>query len=191
MAWVSTRPEMQNSHCCTLKTVQKDKNNKDDDSDDEDKPNSMSLSCSCFTKWSFLFYAVLWMPSIGVHVLNYHGKFVTFSRNSDKPSISSKKNARGQEELSINKGETISFTYYGFDEQVLHDLVLEAVEMAMKKTVNRTKIHAMDQWNENWELATVKDKRSLDSLVLDSSVISVLDSDLSFFLRSKEWCIFL
>ncbi len=116
-------------------------------------------------------------------MLNYKGKSITFSRSSDKPV--------GQDELFFYSGETISFTYYGFGMQVLHDLVQEAFEMEMEKTTNKIKIHSVNYNKRRWTLATVKDKRRFDTLTLDDGVLSRLDSDLDFFLHNKNWCIFL
>ena len=119
------------------------------------------------------------VPSPGEHTFWYRGRLVQYTRTREKSMV------------DIQTGspwETLTLRTFGRSRSVLHGLLLEAKEAALRRAQDKTIIYTSSgiDWRQ---FGLPRKKRPLQSVVLDAGVGERLLADFTEFLSSQPWYI--
>jgi chaperone BCS1 len=67
--------------------------------------------------------------------------------------------------------------------------VQEAIDFSIEKDSSLTNIYQVHRWGIGWEKCQQKRPRTIESVVLDSDISSMIINDINKFLASAEWYI--
>ena len=119
------------------------------------------------------------VPSPGEHTFWYRNRLIHYTRTREKSMV------------DIQTGspwETLTLRMFGRNRSVLHGLLLEAKEAALKRAQDKTIIYTSSgiDWRQ---FGLPRKKRPLSSVVLDKGVGERLLADFTEFLSSQGWYI--
>ena len=119
------------------------------------------------------------VPSPGEHTFWYRHRLIHYTRTREKTMV------------DIQTGspwETLTLRMFGRNRSVLHGLLLEAKEAALKRAQDKTIIYTSSgiDWRQ---FGLPRKKRPLSSVVLDKGVGERLLADFTEFLSSQAWYI--
>ena len=119
------------------------------------------------------------VPSPGDHTFWYRHRLIHYTRTREKSMI------------DIQTGspwETLTLRMFGRNRNILHGLLLEAKEAALKRAQDKTIIYTSSgiDWRQ---FGLPRKKRPLSSVVLDKGVGERLLADFTEFLSSQAWYI--
>ena len=117
------------------------------------------------------------VPGPGRHLLWYSGRMFAVERH------------RETQMLDLNSGtpwEKVTLTSVGRDPEVFQGLLAEAQELAEQRETGKTIVYT--NWGTEWrQFGHPRNKRSLDSVVLDDGVAEAVVSDVHDWRLSADW----
>ena len=129
---------------------------------------------------------VIFSPAPGDHVFLYKRRIIWLNRNKEGNQPTAGTNgATNLGMLSSRKHETYSITVLGRKQQVIRDLIDEAIDSAIE--IQRDRIATYVQSYNYWERMGLSEPRPLESVVLPDGVCETLKADIERFLASREW----
>ncbi|ORY79530.1 hypothetical protein BCR37DRAFT_349714 [Protomyces lactucae-debilis] len=117
------------------------------------------------------------VPGPGKHLLRYKGAFIQVNRQRDGKMI----------DLSTGSPwETVTLTTLFRDRGIFREMLQEAQQEALKMQEGKTVIYTslMTEWRP---FGKPRQRRSLDSVVLDSGIKETITADVKDFLASGNW----
>lgn len=121
------------------------------------------------------------LPSVGFHVFLYKGiKINIFHEvgNTIKTGY----------ERKPTKLETITLSCFGpWNLKTLKSLCEEALQIALTKDHDKTKIYALARWDIFWEKVLTKNPRPFHTVILDTNIAEEIVEDIRSFKMSQDW----
>lgn len=121
-----------------------------------------------------------------IHRFQYKGQWVYLSRSKSGDAL------MGADSEKPFTPESLTLTVWGSNNQVIRDLMSEALESGSKARLAdslNVYIQSSSHWINGWELALTKKARPKDSVILDVDDMEVLLDDARRFLNSSAWYI--
>ncbi|XP_065310641.1 mitochondrial chaperone BCS1 isoform X3 [Dermacentor albipictus] len=117
------------------------------------------------------------IPSVGTHFFAYGGSWIRVERS------------REQHTLDLHMGvpwETVTLTALGRDRQLFFRLLEEARALALEKEAGRTVVYCAmgSEWRP---FGLPRQRRPLDSVILDSGIAERLLADIREFIANPQW----
>ena len=117
------------------------------------------------------------VPGPGRHFLNYNGRFMVVQR------------IREQQMVDLNSGkpwEKIQFTTYGRCNKVFQEILSESYELCSQQEEGKTIIFT--NWGSEWrQFGQPRNKRAINSVILDRGVSEKLLADVNEWIDSSKW----
>ena len=79
------------------------------------------------------------------------------------------------------KDEIMQVMCYGQDTSVFKQLIEDAINYSMEKDDKNTNIYEVHRWGLGWEKVHAKRPRSMESVILDSTIAEDVAQDISKF----------
>ncbi|XP_060861299.1 mitochondrial chaperone BCS1 [Metopolophium dirhodum] len=119
------------------------------------------------------------LPSIGVHLIEYHGKYIQVTRT------------REQQSLDLHAGvpwENVVLTTFGTNKSIFTNILEEARQMALKTLEGRTIVYTAlgSEWRP---FGHPQKPRPLKSVVLDDGISERILKDVQKFIAKPYWYI--
>ncbi|KAL0485521.1 mitochondrial chaperone bcs1 [Acrasis kona] len=121
------------------------------------------------------------LPGPGNHIFKYKGKLVWLHRHT-----SGQASVRGWEQQPYVE-ETLKLTCYGRNKNFFRDLFVDAKKACEIKDRNVTKVYSLSEWRSDWVVATTKQPRSFESVMLEGDISQRLLSDVTEFINSQDF----
>jgi len=118
-------------------------------------------------------YESVLQPGIGVHTFKYNGTRFWLTHGLEDQGIAGK--------VSIMNIRTL-----GRDIWPIHDMIVEAVELANQEQVGKTVVFMNDQWG-GWDKIRLLAKRSRGSMFLPRTVLDDVMDDVTNFFEGAKW----
>lgn len=117
------------------------------------------------------------MPSPGTHFFNYKGTWIKMDRNREKQSVNLNNNA---------PWETVTLTAIGRRRETYFEILEEARREAIGSQVGKTIMYTAfgDQWRP---FGYPRNRRAVDSVVLDRGVSEKILDDVREFSQNPKW----
>ncbi|XP_049517142.1 mitochondrial chaperone BCS1 isoform X3 [Dermacentor silvarum] len=117
------------------------------------------------------------IPSVGTHFFGYGGSWIRVERS------------REQHTLDLHMGvpwETVTLTALGRDRQLFFRLLEEARALALEKEAGRTVVYCAmgSEWRP---FGLPRQRRPLDSVILDAGIAERLLADIREFIANPQW----
>lgn len=117
------------------------------------------------------------IPSVGTHFFAYGGSWIRVERT------------REQHTLDLHMGvpwETVTLTALGRDRQLFFRLLEEARSLALEKVAGRTVVYCAmgSEWRP---FGAPRQRRPLDSVILDVGIADRLLADIREFIANPQW----
>lgn len=117
------------------------------------------------------------IPSVGTHFFGYGGSWIRVERT------------REQHTLDLHMGvpwETVTLTALGRDRQLFFRLLEEARALALEKEAGRTVVYCAmgSEWRP---FGRPRQRRPLDSVILDTGIAERLLADIREFIANPQW----
>ncbi|KAH7963656.1 hypothetical protein HPB52_022324 [Rhipicephalus sanguineus] len=117
------------------------------------------------------------IPSVGTHFFAYGGSWIRVERS------------REQHTLDLHMGvpwETVTLTALGRDRQLFFRLLEEARALALEKEAGRTVVYSAmgSEWRP---FGLPRQRRPLDSVILDAGIAERLLADIREFIANPQW----
>ncbi|KAI8929781.1 BCS1 N terminal-domain-containing protein [Entophlyctis helioformis] len=117
------------------------------------------------------------VPGPGTHYFNYKGAWFMAERQRERTMIDLK---------SGSPWETVTITTLSRDRPLLVDMLQEAKAMALAKEVGKTVIYT--SYGPEWRpFGNPRERRPLESVVLDGSISDTIQADVKAFLSGGAW----
>ncbi|KAG7199511.1 hypothetical protein KM043_014129 [Ampulex compressa] len=117
------------------------------------------------------------IPSIGTHFFRYNGNWIKVERT------------REQQTLDIQMGipfETVQLTAFGKDKSIYFRILEEARQMALKEHEGKTIMYTAmgSEWRQ---FGHARNRRPLDSVILDTGIANRIINDCREFIENPAW----
>jgi hypothetical protein len=111
-------------------------------------------------------------PSPGFHLFWYQGRLMWLQREIA---------------MNLQVVETIHLGALFSSRQLMEQMLESVARHASAGRDNRLTLYTVDRYGDEWRMADSKPRRSLDSVVLDAGVATLLHDDIHEFFGRREW----
>ena len=123
-------------------------------------------------------WKILFTPSPGYHLVFYRRRPILVHR--DRKDIASTSGS------IVGMREIFALYFFTRSQSLVREFLHEAESIANEEKGNKLTIFSADYY-QNWSVLAHRDKRSLDSIILEQGVREAVFEDIIRFLRSEEW----
>jgi chaperone BCS1 len=125
--------------------------------------------------------SIEFLPGPGSHMITYQNKTIWCAKHS-----SAKVSTVGYDNKPFIK-ESLTLSAYGRDHTPFTELFADARKLSSVKDNDKTKIYVMHEYGYKWVLASAKEPRTFESVILDTNLSEQIELDAKEFLNSQKW----